>query len=511
MAPANCFIIKAMEEKLTQLKTALNEIQDLSSAQALLEWDQQTYMPSGGAEDRGCQLGTLARLAHLKFTADEMGQLLESLLPYAAQLDPDADDACLIRIAWREYQRRTRVPAEWVSEFANVTAVAQEVWTRARAAADFALFQPHLEKIVELRRRYADCFAPYDHVYDPLLDAFEPGMKTAEVQAIFTALRPQQVALLQAIAARPQVDDSFFRHAYDEKAQWDFGVEVITRFGYDWNRGRQDKTVHPFTQGFGIDDVRITTRFDPERPASALFGTMHECGHALYEQGVSHTLRRTLLASGASMALHESQSRMWENLVGRSLPFWSHFYPRLQAYFPAQLGDVSLETFYRGINRVEPSLIRVEADEATYNLHVMLRLELEIALVEGSLAVKDLPAAWNERMQAYLGITPPNDALGVLQDVHWSSGLMGYFPTYALGNLISAQLWERMHVDLPDLDEQIARGEFADLLGWLRRNIHSHGAKYEPQDLVRRVTGSTIDPQPYLRYLQAKYSQIYGF
>jgi carboxypeptidase Taq len=306
------------------------------------------------------------------------------------------------------------------------------------------------------------------------------------------------------------VDDSFLHQPFDEQKQWDFGVEVITKFGYDWHRGRQDRTVHPFTTNFGINDVRITTRFIPDYFSSAFFSTTHETGHALYEQGVDQALARTPMAGGASMALHESQSRLWENLVGRSCDFWEGFYPRLQEYFPAQLGNVSLDAFYKGINRVQPSLIRIESDEATYNLHIMLRLELEIALVEGSLEVKDLPEAWNTRMQEYLGLTPPDDAHGVMQDVHWSSGLMGYFSTYALGNLVSAQLWERINADIPDVTGQIRRGEFSSLLGWLREKIHRHGAKYEPQELVQRITGSRIDPAPYLRYLQSKYGEIYG-
>jgi carboxypeptidase Taq len=398
---------------------------------------------------------------------------------------------------------------KWVGEFARVTTIAQGVWQEAKHKNDFKLFQPHLEKIVELRKAYAEFFKPYDHVYDPLLDDFEPGLKTKEVKEIFGKLRPQQVELLKAIAAKPEIDDSFLHIPYEEQGQWDFGVDVVTRFGYDWNRGRQDKSVHPFTTSFGIDDVRITTRFDPERAASALFSTMHEGGHAMYEQGVSASLRRTPLTTGASMAVHESQSRMWENLVGRSKAFWKFFYPRLVAIFPQQLKNVSLDNFYRGINKVEPSLIRVEADEATYNLHVMLRLELEIALLEGTVKVKELPQAWNARMREYLGVVPTTDTLGVLQDVHWSGGMLGYFPTYALGNLVSVQLWEKINQDIPDLEDQIERGKFEALLGWLRKNIHQHGAKFEPQVLVKKVTGSTITPEPYMRYLTKKYTEIY--
>lgn len=499
-----------MENQLNRLKTILAEVSDLESTRELLGWDQQTYMPPGGSTGRGHQYATISRLAHEMFTSEEVGQLLQDLEPVEGQLDPDSDNARLLKFTRREFEKKTRVPPALVAEFANLTIIAEHAWEEARAENDFSKFQPFLEKIVELRRQYADCFAPYAHVYDPLLDDYETGMKTAEVQAIFGALRPQQVELIREITSRPQVDDSFLHQPYDSQKQWDFGVDVISRFGYDWKRGRQDKSTHPFTTNFGIGDVRITTRILPNYVASALFSTMHEAGHALYEMGVDRSLDRTPLAGGASYGLHESQSRLWENLVGRSLPFWQYFYPRLQQAFPTQLGAVSLEAFYKGINKVEPSLVRVEADEATYNLHVMLRLELEIALMEGSLAVKDLPAAWNERMRDYLGLTPSNDVDGVLQDIHWSNGYIGYFPTYALGNLISVQLWEKINQDIPDLLDQIRRGEFSALLSWLQHNIHRNGRKFEPQELVKRVTGSPIDPAPYMRYLRSKYSEIYG-
>lgn len=499
-----------MDDKLQQLKTILAEVSDLYATDALLEWDQQTYMPPGGALGRGNQRATVSSLAHEKFTSAQVGQLLEDLKPLSEELDPDSDDARLIKVTNREYQKNTKVPSSYVAEFTKLTTMAHPVWESARAENDFDKFQPMLERLIEMRQRYADFFAPYDHVYDPLLDDFEPGLKTSDVKAIFEALRPQQVELVQAISERKQVEDSFLYLHYDEQKQWDFGVEVISKYGYDWKRGRQDKSVHPFTTNFGIDDVRITTRVDPEFFNTALFGTLHEAGHGLYELGIDHALARTPLASGASLAVHESQSRMWENLVGRSLPFWEHFYSRLQEYFPSQLGEIDLMTFYKGINKVEPSLIRVEADEATYNLHIMLRLELEIAMMEGNLQAKDLPEAWNARFQEYLGITPPNDTQGVLQDVHWSSGFIGYFSTYALGNLISLQLWERIRQDIPDLDENTRKGDFSALLSWLAENVHQYGAKFEPQELVQRVTGSKIDPVPYIKYLKEKFSAIYG-
>jgi carboxypeptidase Taq len=505
------FLLKEinMQQKLAELKHSLGQVMDLEKVLGVLGWDQQTYMPPGGAEDRGYHMATIGSLMHKMFTTDEVGKLLEELKPYAEQFDPDSDDARLIRVTSQKYHKKVRVPYEWVGEFAQVTTLAHRDWEQARADNDFEKFRPSLERIVELRRRFASFFAPYEHVYDPLLDEFEPGLKTAQVKSIFETLRPQQVELVQAINERPQVDDSFLHQHFDPQTQWDFGVEAITKMGYDWKHGRQDKAAHPFTTHFGIGDVRITTRIMPDYLGSAFFSTAHECGHALYEMGVDPKLARTPLAEGASMALHESQSRLWENLVGRSYPFWEHFYPRLQELFPTQMGNVSLEKFYKGINKVKPSLIRVEADEATYNLHIMLRLELEIALMEGSLEVRDLPEAWNARMRDYLGLTPPNNAMGVLQDVHWSSGYIGYFPTYALGNLVSLQLWEVIKRDIPELDDQIRQGQFGNLLGWLRENIHRHGQKFEPQELVQRVSGSKIDSAPYMRYLTEKYSHIY--
>jgi carboxypeptidase Taq len=497
------------ETKLAQLKTMLNEIMDLVSTIGLLHWDLEAYMPDGGSDGRGHQMATLSRIAHLKSTSDEVGQLLEDLTPYANELDPDSDDARLIRVTNRLYKKKSRVPANLMAEIAKAASDAHLVWVRAREDANFGDFQPSLEKMLDLKRQYADCYRPFDHIYDPLLDDYEPGLKTADVQEIFTALRPQQVELVRAISKSPQVDDSFLHQNFDESIQWKFGVEVITDYGYDWQRGRQDKSTHPFTQDIGLGDVRITTRFMDNYFPSAFFSTTHESGHGLYVQGVDRNLDRTPLAKGASLAIHESQSRMYENIIGRSRQFWSHYYPSLQDYFPGQLGNVSLEAFYKAINKVEPSLIRVEADEATYNMHIMLRLELEIDLIEGSLEVKDLPEAWNNGMQEYLGITPPNDALGVLQDVHWSQGYFGYFSTYALGNLIAAQIWERMGEDIPDLDAQIQRGEFNALTSWMREKVHRHGAKFEPQELVQRITGSKIDQDPYMRYLTNKYTETY--
>ena len=499
-----------MSEKLEKLKTLLGEVTVIGRAAPFLGWDQQVNMPPGGAEARGQQLATLSKIAQEKFISDEVGRLIEDLQAEFAGADDESDEAAMVRVAARNYDKARRVPPEFVAEQAAISSKALQAWVEAKGKPDFSIFLPHLEKNVEMVKKYISFFPPADHPYDTLLDDYEPGMKTADVKAIFDALRPKQVKLIKAIASVKQVKDDFLHKKYNEKKMIDFGVGVITKYGYDWSRGRQDKAPHPFETTFSLDDVRITTRFEADNPTATLFSTLHESGHAMYEQGVNRDYERTSLGGGTSLAIHESQSRMWENLVGRSLPFWEHFYPAFKKAFPAQLDGVGLKAFYKAINKVEPSFIRVNADEATYNLHIMLRLELEIGMVEGKIAIKDLPEIWNTKMQEYLGITPPNDAKGVLQDIHWSYGSIGYFSTYALGNLVSAQLWEKINKDIKNLDDQIRKGDFGELLGWLRKNIHQHGHKYDPQVLVKKVTGSKITPEPYVRYLTKKYGEIYG-
>ena len=499
-----------MASAFDTLNERIRDVADLRHAADLVEWDERVCMPNGGAPTHGEMQGTVRRLAHEKFTAAEVGDLLGRAQDELRSADPDARDARLLAVTARDYRKATQVPAAYVAEHAHVVSAAQHAWGDARQANDFAAFQPHLEKVIALKRQYVGFFPGSVHPYDVLLDDYEPGMTTAAVQAVFDVVRPKQVALLKAIAARPQVDDAVLRQPFPESELLQFSVEVASAFGFDWTRGRQDKSTHPFATAIGCDDVRITTRFMDRYPLSLLFGTLHETGHALYEQGVGRAHHRTQLEGGASLGVHESQSRLWENLVGRSRPFWEHFYPLLQARLPEPLRGVSLDHFYRAINKVEPSLIRVEADEATYNLHVMLRVELEIALVEGRLDAAGLPAAWNRLMEEYLGVRPPDDASGVLQDIHWSAGLLGYFATYTLGNLISAQLWERFGAAHPARDADIGRGDFSTLLSWLRSEVHEHGRMFEPQELVRRATGSPVDPAPYLRYLEGKFGEIYG-
>jgi carboxypeptidase Taq len=497
-----------MSEKLNQLKQIFGEVGDLNRAASVLGWDQQVNMPPGGGDARGQQLATLGKIAQEKFTSDEVGKLLDELKSEFA--DAETDDGAMIRVASRDYDKAKRVPPEFVAEQAVVASKAFEAWVEARGKSDFSIFRPHLEKLVDLVKKYISFFPPADHPYDVLLDDYEPGMKTAEVREIFGNLRPKQVELIKAIANAKQVKDDFLRKKYPEKKVWDFSEKIITKFGYDFSRGRQDKAPHPFETTFSVNDVRITNRFEAGSPLATLFSAMHESGHAMYEQGVNPAYDRIPLGNGTSLAVHESQSRMWENLVGRSLPFWEHFYPELKKTFPSQLDGVGVKAFYKAINKVEPSFIRVNADEATYNLHIMLRLEIEIGMVDGSIDIKDLPEIWNAKMQDYLGITPPDDAQGVLQDIHWSYGSIGYFSTYALGNIISAQLWETVNKDIRGLDDQIHSGKFDQLLGWLHEKIHTYGRKYDPQDLVQKITGSKIDSSAYVRYLTGKYSDIYG-
>ena len=496
--------------KLEQLKERLAVVSYLNGTSSLLGWDQQTYMPPRGAAARAEQLATLGRLAHEALISDEIGELLESASAELTSNSSDSDESCLVRVVRRDYEKARKIPAALVAEIARATSLGMEVWVQARKDSNFASFQPALQRILDLQRDLARCLGFEESLYDALLDQYEPGMKKSELVRIFSELKAGLVPLVQSISERlDRVDNGVLRKNYPEAAQWEFSLEAARRLGYDFQRGRQDKSVHPFTTSFSVNDVRITTRVDEQFLPTALFGTLHECGHALYEQGVSQNLERSPLASGASLGVHESQSRLWENLVGRSRGFWKFFLPRLKQAFSQNLQDVSLESFYRSINRVEPSLIRVEADEVTYNLHILLRFELESDLVESRLALADLPEAWNAGMKASLGVVPQNDAEGVLQDVHWSNGLIGYFPTYSLGNLLSVQLFEKTQAAIPTLAAQIENGDFAALLDWLRTNVHQHGRKFLPSQLIQLATGKSLRAAPYLRYLQQKYSEIY--
>ncbi len=499
-----------MEDKLNELKTRIIEINDLESAAGLLEWDQNTYMPPGGAPARARQIGTLRRLAHEKFTDATIGRLLDDLHPYEESLPYDSDEASLIRVTRRDYERAIKVPPSFVAQLSEHMSASYQVWTKARPANDFARVQPYLEKTLDLSRQLADFFPGYEHIADPLIDFSDYGLKASTVSATFAELREQLVPLVQAISAQPVADDACLHQTFPEAQQLAFGLKVIKRFGYDFERGRQDKTHHPFTTEFSIGDVRITTRVKENDLGEALFSTMHEAGHAMYEQGVRMDFEGTTLAGGTSSGVHESQSRLWENIVGRSQSFWRFFYPRLQADFPGQLEGVPLETFYRAINKVERSLIRTDADEVTYNLHVLLRFDFELKLLEGRLAVRDLPEAWHERFKADLSVVPPDDRDGVLQDVHWFSGTIGgAFQGYTLGNILSAAFFETALQAHPEITSEIEEGEFGTLHDWLKENIYQHGRKYTPSELIERVTGAPLSVEPYIRYLRNKYGELY--
>ncbi len=497
-------------EPLNTLKQRLNEVHNLKLSAAVLGWDQQVNMPPGGAIYRAAQLETLSRLSHELFTAEETGRLLETAETQSAELDYDSDDAALLRVVRHDYDLATRLPTPLVAELTRVTSLAYEAWATARANDDYAAFKPWLSQVLDLTLQVAEALGYQDRIYDALIDQFEPGMKTAVVARLFEELKAVQIPMIRAIASqRDRADGSVLRREYDLEKQKQFSRQVAEQIGYDFTRGRLDVSVHPFTTGFGTGDIRITTRYEANWLPSALFGTIHESGHAMYEQGSGPSIAGTILEGGTSLGIHESQSRLWENLVGRSRAFWQHYYPTLRALFPEALADTDLDSFYRAINRVEPSLIRVEADEVTYNMHIIIRFEIENDLLEGRLSVDDAPDAWNAKYEQYLGITPPNNRLGILQDVHWSGGAIGYFPTYSLGNLMSVPFFNKAVEAHPDIPAEIARGEFGTLLGWLQENIYRHGRKYMPAELFERVTGEPISAQPYLAYLGQKYGELY--
>jgi carboxypeptidase Taq len=501
---------RSREDMLAELKARLREIADLRAANAVLSWDQATFMPEGGAAARGRQIAMLSRLAHERSVAPEIGRLIEALIPYGESLPNTCDDACLIRVARREFEKAIKVPAEYVERANAHGSASYQEWTRARPANDFQSMVPYLERTLDLSREYSEFFAPYAHVADPLIDDADEGMTAASVRKLFGELRSGLLPLVDAICDQPQADDSCLRQQFAEGGQLEFARHAAERMGYDFRRGRLDLTHHPFCTKFSAGDVRITTRVNERDLGDALFSTLHEAGHAMYEQAVDPALAGTPLGHGVSAGVHESQSRLWENIVARSRGFWEHFYPLLQRAFAQPLAGVPLETFHRAINKVARSLIRTDADEVTYNLHVMLRFDLELRMLEGRLAVKDLAEAWRAAMQADLRVPPPDDRTGCLQDVHWYSGAIGgAFHSYTIGNILAAQFFAAALQAHPQIPGEIARGEFATLYGWLRDNIYRHGSKFPPNELVRRAAGSAMSMQPYLGYLREKYGGLY--
>lgn len=487
------------------LRERYADIDALRAAIGMMDWDQQTFMPRGGADARAEHVGILSRLEHEMMTADETGTLIDK----AQSEVSDEEGAAFLRVLKREFDLKTKLPTDLVAEKTRLAAIAHEDWVAARANNDFKGFAPTLERMFEIARQEAEHLGYADHIYDALLDQYEEGATAADCRRMFDTLKPRNVALVQAIkeSGRP-VDDRALYGDWDIAKQRQFTEHIVKAIGFDFSRGRQDTAPHPFCTGWSVGDVRLTTRFK-DYIGSAIFGSLHEAGHGMYEQGSPMDWDRTPLAGGVSLGIHESQSRTWENIVGRSRAFWQRFLPELQALFP-ELASLDLDDWYRSINKVEPSFIRVEADEVTYNLHVLVRFEIECDVLTGKLAVKDMPAAWNAKYQEYLGVTPRNDSEGCLQDVHWSMGSIGYFPTYSMGNLLSYQFWTCLRRDLGDTDALIAEGNFAPILGWLQEKIYRQGRLYTPKDLVLRVTGKPMGAEDYLEGLEAKYRDIYG-
>ena len=499
-----------MGENLKRVKERWAEISDLGSVQELLGWDQHTYMPPGGSAARAEQIATLQRLEHQMLTSTETRKWLDGAEREVESLDPDSDDRAFVTVARRDLEDALKLPEELVVERARTSSLALEAWADARENNLFVRFAPWLQKVIELERRVAEHRGYEDHPYDALLDLYERGARTRQVTAFFAELRERLVPLARRIIEAAGEPDSLLNQLYPIPAQETASRRLAEKIGYDFRSGRIDPTAHPFATAMSRTDVRITTRYNAQEPAQALFAALHETGHALYEQGMPEDFERTPLRGGASLGVHESQSRLWENLVGRSRGFWEAQLPGLREIFPDQLRDASVDRFYRAVNRVDRSFIRVEADEVTYNLHVLVRFKIETEMIDGRLNAADAPEVWNDRMQTHLGITPPDDRLGILQDVHWSMGAIGYFPTYTIGTLLSCQLWEAALRTRPAIPEEIRQGDTSTLLNWLRENIHRHGRKYLPDDLIQRATGAPLSAAPFLRYLEAKYSELYG-
>lgn len=490
---------------LAELKNRLADVNALQSALSMMEWDQQVFMPPGGAEARAHHSGILSRMAHESFTDERTGTLIEQ----AAAEASSEDERAMLRVTKRDYDIATKIPASLVEEKSKLAAEAHEVWVAARKANDFARFAPYLERMFEIARQEAEFLGYTDSIYDALLDQYEEGATAAEVHRMFDAIRKPLVELVKQIQeSGNQPNDSVLFGEWDPAVQRKFTEILVRGVGFDFERGRQDTAPHPFCSGWSVGDVRLTTRFKDYLP-SAMMGSLHEAGHGMYEQGSPMAWDRTPLAGGVSLGVHESQSRLWENIVGRSTPFWEHYYPQLLTHFPA-LAGLALEDWVRALNKVQPSYIRVEADEVTYNLHIMVRFEMECDVLTGKVAVKDMPAAWNAKYQDYLGITPRNDSEGVLQDVHWSGGSIGYFPTYSMGNLLSYQIWNVLQKDVGDTDALMRQGEFAPILSWLQEKVYRQGRKYTPKDLVMKVTGKPMGADDYLAGITAKYRALYG-
>jgi len=493
-----------------KLLRRIHEIQDLRKATRVLTWDREVIMARGGNAERTHQISTLKRLSHTLYTSDEMGVLIEGAATELNGVSYESSEASLIRFLRRDYARARRLPAEFVSKASDINNDATLAWKQAREADDFSLFRPWLEQVVEVEQEKAQLLGFEDEPYDALLEIHEPGTSTAEVRTLFDKTKAELKPLYEAVLARRgRVDDSFLRQPFDIEKQKTFAHYLAERVGYDFDRGHLATAVHPFSTSLSRNDVRITTRYSPDYLCPSMFATLHEAGHAIYVQNVHPGLTRTPLAKETSAALDESQSRLFENFVGRSKGFWHSHLPRLQSLFSSQLGNVTTDQFYRAVNKVQPNFIRVEADELTYNLHIILRFEIEQSLLSGNLHAADLPQAWNSKMEGLLGLLPPTDREGCLQDIHWTLVGFGYFPTYAMGNLYAAQFFQAVTEQLPQVQAELAEGHTESLIVWLRENIHQYGRMFSPAEIIQQATGAPLSQQAFVKYATAKFSEVY--
>ncbi|OGY81630.1 MAG: hypothetical protein A3F54_01020 [Candidatus Kerfeldbacteria bacterium RIFCSPHIGHO2_12_FULL_48_17] len=501
-----------MKNNFSALRTKLKEIAHLNTAMTALMWDQEVKMPLGGAARRAETMATLSGVTHDKFLSTDFVTLLTELKKNSGAKKFDQGQAATIKDIWKTYEREKRIPKKFIEDEARAISAGQTAWQHARKQSKFSLFAGELTKLVELARRKADYIGFRHSPYDALLDLFEPEVRTQEVSIMLDELKKFLIPFLGkvfAAAKKENFSHDIFSGNFPLETQKKFNREIATKMGFDWHRGRFDESTHPFTVAFHPEDVRITTRYSQADVFYSIISTVHETGHALYEQGIEPRHFGTALAQPASYGIHESQSKLWENMVGRSTGFWKYFYPRLQELFPEPFGGISLQDFYNNLNAVIPGPIRTEADELTFNLHIILRFEIERDLIEGTIAVRDLPEIWNAKTKEYLGLTPKNDAEGVLQDIHWSQGGFGYFPSYILGNLYAAQLYARASQEMQNLETEIALGHFEHLLNWLRKKVHRHGKKYDPQELMMQATGEGLRSSYFIRYIEKKYADIY--
>lgn len=489
-------------------KTKMQKIADVKYAAAVLQWDQETYLPPKGNHFRGRQLATLSEIAHQQFTTGAMGALLNDL--------NDKDNLSNhqkrnVQLSLEDYNRNKKLSSDFVRRMSETVTTTYHAWVKARNDNSFAGFQQPLHTLIDLKKQEADMLGYQDHPYNALMNEYDKDLTVATVDNIFAHLKPQLLTLLQSIKNKPQVDNSFLHQHFDKDAQWKFGMQLLQQIGFDFEAGRQDISVHPFTTSFNNQDVRVTTRIDENDFGNMAWSCIHEGGHALYEQGLPTEEYGLPLSEYCSLSIHESQSRLWENNIGRGLPFWQHNFPILKTFFAEQCKNLSVNSFYKGINKVTPSLIRTEADELTYHFHVMIRYEIEKMLIDGTISTKDIPAYWNEHYQKYLGITVPDDKRGCLQDIHWSHGSFGYFATYSLGSIIAAQLYAAIEQENISINKQVAEGNTTAILNWLRKNIHQYGRAFTSQQLCKKITGETLNTNHFIEYATKKYTDIYGF